>query len=323
MATVCSLQSSTDLLLPQWSSSTSPSNISTVVTDLNAHLHSRKSAHCSQKVALNISTNVIRSPIHLQSGKHPRHHPHLRVSPLKKATATVSLSSATASATSALLPSPDGLPECVPVNSIPFPSAPIEFPAPRDEFVNDADDESGLPIACDPKGVSETSVPERKSDNQKASHVNMRRRRAKSCVLSTHGQGDDTSHARRSLSPHPLIRFPNNSVLKDPSHTKSPPRGKRVRLSSTSTPKLSKRAKKMRKLVADMDFTSMMHRSMSYHLRSLMLSNNRFDDYMDESKSSRGVSLEQDFILVGRLWRGLVDQGYKHVLAQGELIQRK
>lgn len=79
----------------------------------------------------------------------------------------------------------------------------------------------------------------------------------------------------------------------------------------------------MRKLVADMDFTSMMHRSMSYHLRSLMLSNNRFDDYMDESKSSRGVSLEQDFILVGRLWRGLVDQGYKHVLAQGELIQRK
>ena len=54
-----------------------------------------------------------------------------------------------------------------------------------------------------------------------------------------------------------------------------------------------------------------------------MLSNNRFDDYMDESKSSRGVSLEQDFILVGRLWRGLVDQGFKHVLAQGELIQRK
>ncbi|KAK7679619.1 hypothetical protein QCA50_017330 [Cerrena zonata] len=294
--------------LQRWSSSPPSSNNATVPPDQNAHSHPRKSAHCSQKVALNISTNVIRPPIHLHSGKHAKHHPHLRVSSSKKATATVSLSSATASATSALLPSPDGLPECVPTNSIPFPSAPIELPSPRDDFVNDADDEfQPQTMSCDTKDSKDASTSERKN----GSHVNLRRKRAKSCLASTYVHNDGSKHSRRSSTPHPLVRFAVNVPTSEPSQSASPPLGKRARLCSTSTPKLSKRARRTRKLVADLEFTSMLHRSLDRHLRLLIVSNNGIDENMDASGSSRGVSLEQDFLLVERLWRALVDQGYK------------
>lgn len=310
-----SLQLSTPFL-QRWSSSPPSSNNSNGTSDQNTHTHSRKSAHCSQKVALNISTNMIRPPIHLQSGKHARHHPHLRVSPSKKATATVSLSSTTASATSALLPSPDGLPECVPANSIPFPSAPIEvIPSARDDVMNEADDESDTSVACDIKGVEDSPVTERRSGSVVAGHVSLRRRRAKSCLASTHVLCEGMSHSRRSSGPHPLVRFA--LPASEPMRTISPPLGKRSRLCSTSAPKLSKRARKTRKLVADLEFVSVMHRSLSLHLQSVLVSNNGIDANMDASGPCRGVSLEQDFLLVRRLRRGLLEQGYKPALAQG------
>ncbi|CAL1703099.1 unnamed protein product [Somion occarium] len=265
--------------------------------------HPRKSAHCSPKVALNISTNVLRPPLHASSHKHAhsKQHPHLRVVASSKASATVSLTNANASATSIAsesLPSSGGLPGNELTNSIPFPSAPIVFQSSRDNVPHDFDYDSESYVMVD-AGVREyPCVNSSGRDSPTAWHIDLRRRRGRSCLASSYVHSDSVDSPTRPATPPGLSSTPSaGSVSAGGTPAPLHPIGKRPR-------------------TADLQFIALMHRSLANHLRSLLtVSGPELGETGMDTLSGRcDIVLEQDLLLVERLWCSLVEQGFKPIL---------
>ncbi|KAI0081505.1 hypothetical protein K474DRAFT_1671963 [Panus rudis PR-1116 ss-1] len=149
-----------------------------------------------------------------------------------------------------------------------------------------------------------------------------------SSPLSTSCLDDDTTPMS---CPEPEFAYPSPS-----------PSPKRQRVSSTNS-KLNKRARKARKQTADMQFVALMHRSIANHLRELHAELLRLE-MEEEAKRQSGangnvdvdvvleeeedneddaedcdyvrIHLEQDLLLVERLWQNLVDQGFRPILLE-------
>lgn len=250
------------------------------------------SAHVSNSISrmkvptLAMSTN---SPKQLPSPKTKSGSIHFqhRLSPstIKKASPTVSLTNASAvrTSTSPLQHLPADFPEHPSSQSfIPFPtSAPIDCPPPPAS--SDAVD-PGAEVACSGSQVCAQLDVQTQSNpvNLPIGIPEPRKRRVRSFLNSC-------------SSPTSLHKVPS----------------KRPKV-----PKPSK-GRKTRRQIADLQFTALMHRSIAWHIRASCL------EIMEVDSGDRHPlqpGLEQDALLVERLWKNLVDQGFKPVISQGMLF---
>lgn len=252
--------------------------------------------------------------------------------PSKKASPTVSLSNTIVSAECAstgnfgtldlLLPSPAGLPEEAPQNIVPFPaSAPISLSCP-----SKYDDSR----SCDLRPYSYTDVITHDTDLWP---VDLRRKRAKSCLASSYVHRD--AHETRTSR---ADSFPSQSDGYEPdteARFSGPPRKRRlahsVRRAGGKKTAKGKEREGRRTGSIDVHFVATMRRSIDWHLRcaqdarrsrtcSGTSTSEAYDGIVEiedvemaDSDDDVAAVLEQDRILVERLSHILSEQGFKPV----------
>ncbi|KAI0738071.1 hypothetical protein C8Q80DRAFT_1080879, partial [Daedaleopsis nitida] len=230
--------------------------------------------------------------------------------PVTKAFPTVSVTNANAACVHTVH-SPADFPVSVSSPStIPFPSSPIPCPSRKRAISEDAyDSQDDHDTGMDqPMDVDEPE-PEPRGNvlpfHRRISHIDILRRRSRSCLATSFFHSD--VHSSRKPH-HAHAHVPDRPAPPLHSHSHEGPAKKKpaIRRESMSagTPPSSRTARKAKRVLADAQFLASMHCSIAQQVRSRM--NDGKATGVDECAA-------QDAVLVERIWRTLLDMGYKPV----------
>ncbi|EJF58012.1 hypothetical protein DICSQDRAFT_139839 [Dichomitus squalens LYAD-421 SS1] len=242
---------------------------------------------------------------------------HFKLPVIQKASPTVSVTNANAARASTALSANSETQSSAPVlsearsaptNSVAFPSSPIPCPSRKRAHSDDGYDSSS--------GEDEAATVEarpRTKDNalpfhRRISHIDILRRRSKSCLASSYFHSDSASPRDKPL-PQILQAFPSEDVDMADQSTPQPPMKRRpvARRESMSAGNPSGRTvRKARRVVADAQFLASMHSSIALRVRTRTENNTTVTRGPDEYAA-------QDALLVERIWHTLIDMGYKPV----------
>ncbi|OBZ75784.1 hypothetical protein A0H81_04998 [Grifola frondosa] len=264
---------------------------------LPPYSHSRNSERPSG------TTNKSSKPPHSRS----KHHLYFPIFSTKKASPTVCITNTSVSRaiTACLLPSPSGLPDVPPQNFIPFPSSPIACPASSDTA--DGMDCESEPDSCKPHKGEDVSPA-----NHHIWHIDLHHRRSKSCLATSYFHRDNlpprTPHeASVNSMSHSLNRVPHLRTRKEKSELRSQgAAARRESMSAGSAAPHPKRTRRNRRSQMDGQFLAAVHRSIAWRMRRALVG-------IEDAYTA------QDALLVERLWRNLVNQGFQPAQSEHEL----
>ncbi|KAI0927804.1 hypothetical protein AcW1_005229 [Taiwanofungus camphoratus] len=266
----------------------------------------QRSASCTVTDPLVVTTNAPRST---STGRMKRQSRFLSLTGCntKKALPTVSITNTSVprAVTACLLPSPSGLPDAPAHSFIPFPSSPIPCPSPRN-------DNPGIDLISESQNVGGDDTLATVGTSHTAAWQNVRRGYSRSCLASSYLYRDSLarygekpsnhksgpSNARcapKHATPHKVSHHVDRSETKSLDAT-----GRRLGMSA-GTPN-PRRARKGKRLAADVQFLAVVHRSIAWWARKHAA-----------QEETKDVCIEQDVLLAKRLWKTLVDQGCKPV----------
>ena len=242
---------------------------------------------------------------------------HFKLPVIQKASPTVSVTNANAARASMVLTVDPAAPSAVPVlsevrsaptNSVAFPSSPIPCPSRKRAHSDD-----GYDSRNGDDEVGSFAVPPRTRDNalpfhRRISHIDILRRRSKSCLASSYFHSDSPAPRSKPLPQVPQA-FPSEDVEMADESAPQPPVKRRptARRESMSAGNPSSRTvRKARRVVADAQFLASMHSSIALRVRTSTENGTTAPRSPDDYAA-------QDALLVERIWHTLVDMGYKPV----------
>ncbi|KAI0713784.1 hypothetical protein C8Q76DRAFT_796724 [Earliella scabrosa] len=234
---------------------------------------------------------------------------HFKLPVIKKAAPTVSVTNTNAARVSAVVvpqSSPQAFPEVSSSSSpstIPFPSSPIPCPSRKRAMSEDSYEpqEGGSTEEVQEDEPMDVDEPEPHGKalpfHRRISHIDILRRRSKSCLASSYFHSDSHS-SRRTHTTHDR---PVSPPAEGPARKKPAVRRESM---SAGTP-TSKTVRKAKRVVADAQFLASMHSSIALQVRTRV-------DHGGTPGSSDDFTA-QDAVLVERIWNALLDMGYRPV----------